>query len=98
MLFKILLECFITIVTRMPETGMTPTAIRVICQLMLSIIISAPITEVADVMIWDKLWFSVWLTVSISFVTRERISPWFVPSKYFNGRRFIFSEIRFLRL
>ena len=58
------------------------SATRVICQLMVSIMTSTPITVVTEVMICVRLWLSVWLTVSTSLVTRESTSPWLVPSKY----------------
>ena len=37
--------------------------------------IVTPITVVTEVMICDRLWFSVWLTVSTSLVTRDSTSP-----------------------
>ena len=65
---------------------------RVISQLMVSIMISTPMMVVTAVMIWVRLWFRLWDRVSTSLVTRESTSPWVRESKYFMGRRPIFSD------
>ncbi len=63
------------------DSGTMPSATTVISGLMVSIMISTPTIVVTDVMICIRLWLSVWLIVSTSFVMRESTSPWFVPSK-----------------
>ncbi len=72
---------------------MISSATSVISQLIESIMTSTPTTVTTEVMICDRLWLSVWLTVSTSLVTRESTSPWLVPSKYLSGMRLIFSAI-----
>src|SRR5688572_15331966 len=83
----------ITAAVMAKDSGMITSATRVSSQLIENIITSTPTTVTTDVMICDRLWFSVWLTVSTSLVTRESTSPWLVPSKYLSGIRLIFSEM-----
>ena len=63
------------------DSGTISNATSVICQLMVSIMINTPTTVITEEMICDRLWLSVWLTVSTSLVMRESTSPWLVPSK-----------------
>ena len=49
---------------------------------MVNIMTSTPTTVTTEVMICDRLWLRVWLTVSTSLVMRESTSPWLVLSKY----------------
>ncbi len=48
---------------------------------------STPTTVSTDVTSCDSVWVSVWEMLSMSFVTRERISPRALRSKYDSGRR-----------
>ena len=63
------------------ETGNTTTAIKVICQLIVSIIIKIPTRVTTLEISVDKDWLSDCAIVSISLVTRERISPLVCLSK-----------------
>ena len=80
------------------ESGRTRIAASVISQLIVSIITTIPSSNATDETICDKLWLSVLLTVSTSFVTRDKTSPCVVRSKYFSGNRSIFAAIRSRRL
>src|SRR5690606_3121276 len=86
-------ERFTTATAIIEDTGTIKTAIRVISQLILSIITNTPIIVVTEVISCVRPWLRVWFMVSTSLVTRDNTSPWFVPSKYLRGIRFIFSEI-----
>lgn len=77
-------------VTKISEIGSTKMAASVISGLIVSIITSTPMTVVTLVTICDRLWFMLWLSVSMSLVTRESTSPVLVPSKYRSGNRLIF--------
>ncbi len=57
------------------DSGTTRIAASVICQEMVSIMISTPTTVTTEVMICDRLCERVWLTVSTSLVRRESTSP-----------------------
>ena len=52
-----------------------------------------PTNSASELMRFAVLEESVWLIVSTSFVTRERMSPLVAVSKYRSGRRLIFSSI-----
>ena len=68
-------------------------ATSVISGLMDSIMHSTPTIMVTFVTICERLWFSVWVTVSTSLVMRLSTSPFGTRSKYESGMRSIFSEI-----
>ena len=63
------------------ETGRIRSAASVIHTLMESIMINTPIRVVTDVISCVRLWFRLICSVSTSFVTRERISPFVLLSK-----------------
>ena len=56
-------------------TGKVSNEMMVICQEIDNIIARIPMTMVVEVMICDIDWLREVAMVSISFVTRERISP-----------------------
>ena len=64
-----------------------------IFQLVQNIMIAAPISREMLSTIVESDWFSIWPTVSTSFVTSESVSPVLCESKYRSGRRLIFFEI-----
>ncbi len=69
------------------ESGNVTSVIRVKVGLIDSIMTATPTKVTEAVMSWVRLCGSVELTLSTSLVTRLRISPWVLESKYFRGRR-----------
>ena len=57
------------------EAGTTSTETNARSGLIVSIMISTPMTVSSDVMSWVRLCWSVWLMLSMSLVTRDRMSP-----------------------
>ena len=73
-------------------TGITASAISESCQEIISIITSTPSTVRIEFTSPVKVFIRVFWMLSMSLVTRERISPRFIRSKYFSGRRCSFSS------
>ena len=71
-------------------SGRMHSATSVISGLIVSIITSTPIIVVTLVTICERLWLSVCVTVSTSFVMRLSTSPCETRSKYASGMRLIF--------
>ena len=70
-----------TFTTMHTLTGRMHSATSVIAGLMDSIMHSTPAIIVTFVTICERLWFSVCVTVSTSFVMRLSTSPWGTRSK-----------------
>ena len=56
-------------------------------KLIVSIMISTPMTVSTDVISWVRLCWSVWPMLSMSLVTRLSVSPREWSSKYLRGSR-----------
>ena len=63
-----------TMVT-MIEAGTTSSEMNASSGLIVSIMIRTPTTVSSDVISWVRLCWSVWLMLSMSLVTRLRMSP-----------------------
>ena len=57
------------------DAGTASSEITASSGLIVSIMISTPMTVRTDVMSWVRLCWSVWLMLSMSLVTRLRMSP-----------------------
>ena len=71
----------------MIEAGTTKSEMSASNGLIETIRISTPITVKSDVISWVRVCWSVWLMLSMSLVTRDRMSPRDSRSKYASGSR-----------
>ena len=76
----------------MTEAGTASSEMTASSGLMRTIITSTPMTVRTDVMSWVRLCWSVWPMLSMSLVTRLRMSPRGWLSKYLSGSRPSFSS------
>ncbi len=70
-----------------PDSGMVTSAMSASCQEIQNIIPSTPTSVRMAVMSWLSACWSVWPRLSMSLVTRERMSPRDSLSKYRSGSR-----------
>ena len=83
---------------KMPLAGSMQRAMRVSFQLMESIMTSTPIRVTREEMIWVRIMFREWDTVSTSLVMRLITSPLEYLWKKLMGRRLIFWMMALRRL